>query len=250
MDGKVPSGSPFEFHSPFAQPGNCVPGAIHPFGLPNLTVATPCPFGSAPPPWACAPAPPPYCPGPPVPPIPTPIATPWKPPRPPPPASHSFGGTNEEAEQPLAGNRIKGQLPTFPDKSTGYLFPKENVTLHLFAQNVISKYASNNNVITITDDKFNVQHAPCNMTFEELIDRIDCRSRANYHPPYNQPGQGYPEHLIGIQELLELGGGQFMLGSKIMLTDPRVKSRIGEIWPDTAGSAGQHKPRYIVRLPV
>jgi len=124
------------------------------------------------------------------------------------------------------------------------------VTIHLFTENVVSKHQPVNGIVTTQNEKFNVQHAPCDMTFEELIEQINCRKRANHHPPYSIPGHGYPEHLIGIQELLELDRGRFMPGSKIMLTDPQAKSKLGELWSDSAGNAGQGKPRYIVRLPV
>lgn len=256
MDGAVPSGSPFDPPQPsqFGFPGNCVARSMYPFGLPNPFAAPPCPFGAptAPGWYQCTPAPPPYSSGPPPPPppVPGPTAPSWAPPPPPPPASHAFGGTNDDAEEPLEGNRVKGQLATFPDRSAGYIFPRRNVTIHLFKDNVISKYPPVSNIVTTQNDKFNVQHAPCDMTFEELIEQINCRKRANWHPPYNTPGHGYPEHLIGVQELLELDRGRFMLGSKIMLTDPQAKSKLGELWSDSAGNAGQGKPRYIVRLPV
>ena len=245
--GAVPVGSAAD-PNPFAA-GNFGHPGFNPYGPPNSMAGPPCPFGAPPAPWwAGPPAPPPYYSGPPTP---APPTSSHKIPRPPPPASHSFGGTDEEAEEPLEGNRVKGQLASFPDTNSGYIFPQNNVTIHLFSQNVLTKYPPRNNMITIRNDKFNVQHAPCDMTMEELIIQIDCEKRANYHSPYNRPGHGYPRHLIGVQELLEMGGGgRFMLGTKIMLTDCQAKSRLGDLWSDASGNAGQEKPRYLVRLPV
>lgn len=88
------------------------------------------------------------------------------------------------------------------------------------------------------------------MTVAELIEQLDCKKRANHHPPYNVPGHGYPEHAIGVQELFEIERGRFMCGSNIMLTDPQAQQKLGDVWGPGAGNAGEGKPRYLVRWPV
>lgn len=205
--------------------------------------APPCPFGlppGAPPPWCAMPQP-------------QPSPSPWEPPRPPTPPGHAFSSSNQPPQPPVEGNRVKGQLATFPNNSAGYIFPRHNITFHMFNQNVLHKYRDRmvNNSFTIdNNDTWTAEHAPCSMTIEELILQLDCVKRANHHPPYNQPGRGYPEAEIGIQELIDCGGGRYMLGSKFTLTDNVRFSRIGDIWPAWTGDAGQVKPPYIVRMPV
>lgn len=258
MGGAVPSGRqgpPLGLHCPLG-PGICVPGARHPYSMYSLFPASPaCPFGpSGSGPYWFSPSPYMAKPCPTLtswlPPPPPPPAAPTGPPKPPPPPSHPFGGSDDYPELPVAGNRVKGQLATFPDKSVGYIFPRRNVTIHLFAENVILRHPPENNVVTAHHAKFNVQHAPCDMNVEELIEQLDCRKRANHHPPYNQPGHGYPEHGIGVQELLEWDRGKFILGDRIMLNDARAKCKLGDLWSEATGNAGEVKPIYLVRLPV
>ena len=153
----------------------------------------------------------------------------------------------------MSGNRLNNQLATFPDKSVGYIFPKRNIGLHVFKQNIILKHAPHGQtggVIEVDGDGFTTQYASANMTFEELIEQLDCSSRANKHPPYNQPDNGYPEHLIGIQEVIRLDDTRYQIGARIVLTDYNAKRKLGDLWPTSAGSAGGSEPRYIVRLPV
>lgn len=172
------------------------------------------------------------------------------PPRPPPPAYHCFDRTNDDADEPLTGNRVNGKLATFPDKRAGYIFPRQNMTFHLFIDNVISKYPSFDGAITTRGDESKIEEVSCDMTLEELIEQIDCRKRANWHPPYNVPGHGYPEQLIGIQELLKVGDGRFTPGPKFMLTGPLARSKLRQIWPEAVSNTGQGRTIYIVRLPV
>lgn len=211
-----------------------------------------CPFGGPPPPgpgcWFGSP--PPY----PAPcssvPPPPPPSTSSGIPRPPPPTSQSFAESNDPPEPPLESNSVNGQLATFPNRSVGYIFPKYNVTIHLFVDNILIRNTPVENIVSAGNAKKQVQHAPCDMTFEELIERLDCKKRANTYAPYNVPGQGYPEDNIGIQELFLLDSGRFMLGSRIMLGSPSARHKLGDLWGTGSGIAGRGQPRYIVRLPV
>ena len=83
------------------------------------------------------------------------------------------------------------------------------------------------------------------MTFEELIDQLDCKVRANTYPPYNEPGRGYPDHLIGVQELLKTGDDEWELGTKVCLGDRNARRKLADLWDDVEGG----EPRWIVRLP-
>lgn len=266
LDGAVPTVPPgFQPMNPMMPGGNCVPGAIHPFGPPNPYAAPlpPCPFGLpgwAPPPAPffaapAPPAPPPYYTVAAPPPPPAPPAPPAPPPGPPmpPPPGHPFGSSDEPPEPPMSGNRLNNQLATFPDRSVGYIFSKRNIGLHVFKENIITKHAPGaqaGGVLEVDGDRFMTQYASASMTFEELIEQLDCRSRANHYPPYNQPGKGYPEHCIGLQELIRLDDTRYQIGARIVLTDYNAKRKLGDLWPSSAGTAGGSEPRYIVRLPV
>lgn len=265
MDGKVPSGSALNPPGPLAQPaplpyspGNCVPGADHPFGYPNVMPGPAgCWFGPpvAPPfpPPPCPPAPPYFAP------TPVPAMTPFDIPRPPDPAlarhSQEFSGTNER-KPPLKANRVNGKLARFDnDGTTSYIFPKHNVTLHIFDTNIIHKYAPNTGTGEIRplgrDANFNTEVVPDFMTFRELIEALECQDRANKHPPWNRCG--YPEENIGIQEVLPTGRGTFVMGTRLTLKShepERLDQRIGDTWSSAVGAAGGDKPVYIVRLPV
>jgi hypothetical protein len=280
MEGKVPTGSaldpPKQPQPPFfplTQGMNCVPGAIHPFVFPNGT-SGPINFCGAPPAYSQVPQ---YTPG--VPPtayqcLPvvsgapppayhcTPVGSaepqPYGIAKPPPPPAQEFYST-KELEPPVRGNRVKGQLPKF-DNGMGYIFPEKNCVLHILKHNVLANKSpvpgsdavqgQGRYQFNIVQEGFTAQTVPCSMTFEELIKQTSCQDRANHHPPYNQPGQGYPENHIGIQELLPVGDGSYVLGIKITMKSYQAKAQIGEIWPDTVGSAGEQKPKIILRLPV
>lgn len=243
------SGPPFGF-PPF---GNCVPGGLHPFGLPNpvpgCAFGFPPPAAPAAPSWHCFPgpaAPSPWCP-------PSAPAPAWSvPPPPPPPApapaarDFSVAGSYEQ-EEPLPGNRVKGELAKIGSSGAGYVFPEDNVTIHLFCENVVRMYPPVNNLITTSGkDKFTTQHFPANMTFAVLIRQLGCIKRARAHPGH----ENYPEHLCGIQELIDVGNGRYMLGHKIMLSDPMAQQTADTYWSDSTDTAGQRRPRHIVRWPV
>lgn len=244
---------------------NCVPGAVHP-SFPNGT-SGPINFCGPPPlpAYHCVPAgpavqPPAYhC---------TPVGSaapqvfggPQQPPPPPPPPGHEFHSTKER-EAPVRGNRVKGQLAKF-DNGMGYIFPEKNACLHILKYNPLAKpyeiqpipgsdavQGQGQYRINIAQFGFTAQTVPCSMTFEELIRQIGCQDRAN-QGDYSRPDNAYPAHAVGIQELLPVGDGTYVLGVRITLTSYQAKAQIGEIWPDAVGTAGEEKPRIIYRLPV
>lgn len=161
----------------------------------------------------------------------------------------------DQNEPPLSGNRVKGQLISLKD-GTGVIMPRETAIIHVFTDNLITKHPpkpEQPNMIHLpfgAKKTFTAQHVPCNMSLREFILQIDCQKRANTHFPYNQPGRGYPEDLIGVQELVDLGEGWFALGEKVCLADAKARMRVGELFGEAQGEAGGEKPRYIVRFPV
>ena len=252
--GAPPTGSSLDQvmqSSPFGSSGNCVPGSVHPWGFPNQPAGPQCTAASSG--WFCAPPampPPVFYPS--CPPQPHPCSHQPRPPTVRQYTSQPFTSSNEPPQEPLQGNRVKGQLLSLDGGKAGVVTFKDNLTIHLFTENVLEKYPPVNNMVSLPpfDHLFSVQHVPCEMTVYEFIEQIDGRKRANKVPPYNLHGYGYPDYGIGIQELLEEGNNQFRLGSRIMLTDRDAGEKLGRLWHNSVGNAGQQKPVYIVRLPV
>lgn len=149
---------------------------------------------------------------------------------------------------PLTGNKVLGITPSFPGNIPSYIFPKHNVVVHLFHENVVNKYPSRQDgsvyVPSYSNNLWTAHFVPCNMLISEFIEQIDCVKRANHYQPY-------PEYGIGIQELHEQEqNGVFTLGSRIMLNDHRASNTIGDLWQPGTGQAGGSKPPYLVRIPV
>lgn len=193
---------------------------------------------------------------------------PWPPTSPPAKPTHEFHSTNERAA-PYEANRVNGQLPKF-ENGMNYIFPTNNCTLHVFENNIIQKYAPNTGEGEIkpigSDLDFQVHTVSCDLTFKELIEKLDTVKRAHAHPYWKK--KGYPPEHIGFREMLPTGNGTFIIGSGIMLRDYSVEQeeqdrragrvprqhrsldRLETLWPSTVGSAGGEKPRYIVRVPT
>lgn len=169
--------------------------------------------------------------------------------------SFATAPARDQGEPPMSGNRVKGQLISLKD-GTGVIMPRETAIVHVFTENLVNKYppkSEHPNMIYIpprAKKNFTAQHVPCNMTLQEFILQIDCKKRANTHFPYSQPGQEYPEDLIGFQELVDLDNGWFALGEKICLGDTKAQSKVRELFNTLQGEAGYEKPRYVVRFPV
>lgn len=124
---------------------------------------------------------------------------------------------------------------------------EQGVTLCVFDQNVVEKYRNqiHQNIVTINGDGSTKYHAHPDMTVEALIHRLGCVTRANQYSPHEIKFDG-----VGIQELLNVGGGgRFMLGTTVMLTDPKAKLKVTELFADVVKDGENSAPRYIVRWP-
>lgn len=151
-----------------------------------------------------------------------------------------------------------------------FIFPDRICTLHVFENNIIQKYAPNTCQGEIKpvgkDLDFQVHNVSCDFTFRELIKKLDTVRRANTHRYFTH--SSCPEEKIGLVELLPTGHGTFVIGTGIMLRDytieqeneerregriarsHRSKDTLETLWPSSVGSAGEEKPRYIVRVPI
>jgi hypothetical protein len=132
---------------------------------------------------------------------------------------------------------VKGLLPRFPDRNSGYIFPKNNCTFH-----VIKGDRKPWEWQGLTLD-FNVMHAPTNMTLEEFIEQVGAAEKA----PANTP-----RDRIGVVEILEGGNGTWHQGTAFMLGDEewRMKQTLEEIgWDNERGEAGRSKPVILAFLP-
>lgn len=148
-----------------------------------------------------------------------------------------------EQEEPVPGNRVKGELIKVGSSGAGYISPKHHVLIHLFCQNLVTKYKGENNFIMAGNDSFKAEIVPANMRFQELIEQLDTIKRARHHERH----KNYPEEHCGVQELIKLGNNMFIPGQKIMMHDAMAQHTVGSVWPD---STEHSEPRYLVRWPV
>jgi hypothetical protein len=132
---------------------------------------------------------------------------------------------------------VKGLLPKFPDRSSGYIFPKNNCTFH-----IVKGDRKPWEWQGLTLD-FNVMHAPTNMTLAEFIEQVGAVEKAPSSTPRDQ---------IGVVEVLEGGNGTWHKGTAFMLGDggDRMKQTLQEVgWDNDRGEAGRGKPVILVFLP-
>jgi hypothetical protein len=138
---------------------------------------------------------------------------------------------------PPPGGRVKGLLPRFPDRNSGYIFPKNNCTFHIVKG---SRKPWDWQGLLLD---FNVMHAPTNMKLEEFIEQVGAVERA----PANTP-----RDRIGVVEVLESGNGTWLKGTEFMLGDDdgRMNMTLQEVgWDNDRGEAGRSKPVILVFLP-
>lgn len=146
-----------------------------------------------------------------------------------------------EQEEPLRGNRVKGQLIKIGDSGIGYIAPKDHVIIHVFWQNIVRLHPAVDNVISTSGaDRFTPYLVPANMQFQELIEQLDTVVRGRHHI------KDYPEEHCGVQELIDMGNGRFLLGQKIMMHDSMARHTPRSLWP---GSIDHSEPRHLVRWP-
>jgi hypothetical protein len=140
-------------------------------------------------------------------------------------------------DAPPQGSRVKGLLPKFPDRNSGYIFPKNNCTFH-----IIKGDRKPWEWQGLTLD-FNVMHAPTNMTLAEFIEQVGAIEKAPLSTPRDQ---------IGVVEVFEGGNGTWHKGTAFMLGDGgnRMKQTLQEVgWDSDRGEAGRGKPVILVFLP-
>lgn len=132
---------------------------------------------------------------------------------------------------------MKGLLPKFPDRNSGYIFPKSNCTFHIVNGDMKPWEWQ-----WLKLD-FNVMHAPTTMTLTEFIEQVGAVEKA---PP------GTPRSQIGVVEVLEGGNGTWHRGTAFTLGDEdrRMKATLQEVgWDNNRGEAGRSKPVTLVFLP-
>ena len=131
--------------------------------------------------------------------------------------------------------RVKGLLPKFPDRGSGYIFPKSNCTFHIVKG---EKKPWDHPGITLD---FQVAHAPTSMKLGEFIEQVGALERAP---------AGTPHDYIGVQEIIEGGNGVWHKGTAFMLGDWLADSTLNEVgWSSDRGEFGRGKPVIVVFLP-
>ncbi len=139
---------------------------------------------------------------------------------------------------------MNGLLATFPDRNSGYIFPKSNCTFHLVKGD--KKPWEHPGLIL----NFKAVHAPTSMKLIEFIEQVGALD----HAP-----AGTPPEYVGVQEIIEGGNGVWHKGTVHLLGDnpfmpessghqvEKTLERVG--WTSDRGEAGRGKPVILVFLP-
>ena len=145
-------------------------------------------------------------------------------------------------------------MPTFPDRSNGYIFPKVSKWL-CFKFTLTNICLKKNTTIELYKGtqkpwewqglqmEFTVHHAPVNMTIREFIEQLGAEDRAP---------AGTPPEWIGIVEILEAGNGRWHKGTQFLISDPddRLTQTLEQVgWDADRGARNRAKPVRLMCLP-
>lgn len=135
------------------------------------------------------------------------------------------------------GARIRGELPVFPNRNSGYIFSKKQCAFNIIEGRTKPWKEPGCEV------KFTTARADCRMTIKEFIEQVGALARA--------PARS-SDDAVGVCEVLEAGDGTWQKGSVYSLGDSvaRLGLTLADCgWDELRGEAGMGKPVWLVLLP-
>ena len=150
-----------------------------------------------------------------------------------PPAPGVPGGTGATLPP---GARVRGELPVFPNRNSGYIFSKKQCVFNIVEGRTKPWKEPGCEV------KFTTARADCRMNIKEFIEQVGAPARA--------PARSRDDD-VGICEVIETGDGTWQKGSQFTLGDlPKLTQSLAEVgWDELRGEAGMGKPVWLVLLP-
>ena len=135
------------------------------------------------------------------------------------------------------GGRVRGELPVFPNRNSGYIFSKKQCTFNII-EGPTKPWEEPGCEI-----KFRQTRADVRMSLEEFIEQAGVDERA---------GPRAKKAEKGIVEIIENGDGTWQKGVQITLGDPdaTLEQSLADVgWDECRGEAGFGKPVWLVFLP-
>lgn len=135
------------------------------------------------------------------------------------------------------GARVRGELPVFPNRNSGYIFSKKQCVFNIVEGRTKPWKEPGCEI------KFTTARADCRMTMKEFIEQVGAPARA--------PARSSDEE-VGVCEIIEAGDGTWQKGSQFSLGDAvgRLGQTLAEVgWDELRGEAGMGKPVWLVLLP-
>ncbi len=135
------------------------------------------------------------------------------------------------------GARVRGELPVFPNRNSGYIFSKKQCEFNIIEGRTKPWKEPGCEI------KFTTARADCRMNMKEFIEQVGAPARA---PPRSSDVE------VGICEVIEAGDGSWQKGSQFLLGDSvaRLGQTLAEVgWDELRGEAGLGKPVWLVLLP-
>ncbi|KAF7505610.1 hypothetical protein GJ744_000619 [Endocarpon pusillum] len=135
------------------------------------------------------------------------------------------------------GARVRGEIPVFPNRNSGYIFSKKQCCFNIIEGRTKPWKEPGCEI------KFTTARADCRMGIKEFIEQVGAKARA--------PARA-TEAEVGMCEVIETGDGTWQKGSQFSLgdMDARLAQSLADVgWDELRGEAGMGKPVWLVLLP-
>jgi hypothetical protein len=144
---------------------------------------------------------------------------------------------------PAPGNRVNERVVKADDGSGVLLSPDQTCFHVLEPGQTFGPHLSQ--TAMVRGAQFKVQYADSDWSVDKVIELLGGTSLERTGAKY----YGHRE-VVGIQEWIEGGDGQFLEGTLIMLNDPKAQCKLREIgWGPERGRSGAKPPVWVQLFP-